>query len=138
MIETEVLKWGGIAGALAAVCGLICKLCRPIGKWLTKGRRERREFQEKVLAGQKAIEDKLDDTQRDIAYLQMHELKLAHARLMLQGWCPEEERASLLALYDRYKEEKGRDTLADSYKNDIASLSPYPPRNRRAGDVGVV
>jgi len=164
-LEQELLKWGGIAGAGGAILGFVASV-RKIGRSV-KAARERKakeaqakiEYEKAVLdrldavcekqtvmtakqdalgTAQQELAAKLEDVQKDSAYLQMYELKQAYATYMAQGWCSPEARASIFALYNYYKEEKGRDSLADSFVDDLKRLPSRPPMyGRRATDAAI-
>ena len=74
-----------------------------------------------------ALNTKLDNLEEDIIYQQRYDLKMAHARLMQQGWCSEEEKATYLEMYDHYKINRKRNSMADSCKSDIIALPNHPP-----------
>lgn len=131
-MEAQIVKWGGIAGAVSAILGLGVAA----NKIAEQRKLKKQEFQNLVLAKldemrvkQDELSEKIDDTQEDIGFVQMHELKRAHAFLMKQGWCSDEEKGGLLLLYDRYKNIKGRDSLIDSFADDIKALKPFPPES---------
>ena len=137
--EEILLKGGGIAGAISAILGLLWKyvvnpfIVSPRKRRKEEAARERErtkneeiEYRNKVFEKLDALSEILNDTQKDVGYLQMHELKSAHSRLMIQGWCSDGEKAGVIDLYDRYKS-KGRNSLAESFADDILSLPPYPP-----------
>lgn len=62
-----------------------------------------------------------------MVYQQRYDLKMAHARFMQQGWCSEEEKATYLDMYDYYKIDRNRNSLANSYKSDVMNLPNHPP-----------
>ena len=109
-LEQELLKWGGIAGAGGAILGFVASV-RKIGRSV-KAARERKakeaqakiEYEKAVLdrldavcekqtvmtakqdalgTAQQELAAKLEDVQKDSAYLQMYELKQAYATYMI-------------------------------------------------------
>lgn len=69
----------------------------------------------------------MDGYEKDMVYQQRYDLKMAHARFMQQGWCSEEEKATYLDMYDYYKIDRNRNSLANSYKSDVMNLPNHPP-----------
>lgn len=126
-MEELILKWGSIAGACSAVFALLWKMLKPIHDNRKKEKEELAAYRTDVKSAIDRLETKLDEHQEDIAYLQRYELKTAHVRLMEQGWCSPEKKSAVLDLYDHYKEQRGRNSLVESYRKDIESLPHCPP-----------
>lgn len=133
--EELIIRGGAIAGAVSAMLGLLWKYI--ISPMIVKPHKQKMEEQKKreqeeddfrrdVIDMLNVVTNKMDDTQDDVGYLQMHELKSAHSRLMIRGWCSDEEKAGIIALYDRYKS-RGRNSLAESFADDILDLPSHAP-----------
>lgn len=134
--EDLIIRGGAIAGAVSAMLGLLWKyvvspmVVEPHKKKMEEQRKREHEeaaFRHEVIDMLNAVNKKLDDTQDDVGYLQMHELKSAHSRLVIRGWCSDEEKAGIIALYDRYKL-RGRNSLAESFADDILDLPSHPSK----------
>lgn len=132
-IGEQVVTWGGIAGGISAIIALVVKLMKPIRD---KKKREKEELAEYRKSVKEAIDslatkmvelsDKMERYEEDMAYQQRYDLKMAHARLMQQGWCSEEEKAAYFDMYDHYKINRKRNSLADSCKSDVRDLPTHP------------
>lgn len=131
-MEELFLRIGGIAGAATAIGTCAWKfLIKPFIVTPLRERREDRaekerefikeelEFRKKVLEELSVLKDKLDDNQIDVAHLQRYKLKTEHDRLMRQGWCTDAEKESIVDLYDHYATEKGRNSLAKSFREPL-------------------
>ena len=138
-MEELFLRIGAIAGAATAIGTCIWKFV--IKPFIIVPYREKCEarmekdrefvkeelaFRKKVLEELGVLKDKLDDNQLDIIHLQRYKLKTEHDRLMRQGWCTEAEREGIIDLYDRYATDKGRNSLAKSFKDDVLGLPREP------------
>lgn len=133
-VVEQILTWGSIAGALSGLFALAMKLLKPMRE---RKKREKEELDMYRKSVKKAIEelttkmdelsDKMDSYEEDMVYQQRYDLKMAHARLMQQGWCTDEEKAAYLDMYDHYKINRKRNSLADSCKSDIIGLPNHPP-----------
>ena len=136
MIETEILKWGGIAGAISAIIALITLVWKAYKRRRDKKQQERLAFQNTVLDELKGIKDKIEvldskvtETQENTAELQCNELKHAYNSFMRLGYCPTEDKARILDLYDKYHK-KGYNSLADGFAQDIKELPAFPPDSK--------
>lgn len=140
-MEELLIKLGGIAGAVTAVGTLVWKFfIKPFIVIPIKEKKEARDeserkflqeeaaYRKKVLDELSILKDKLDDNQLDIVHLQRYKLKTEHDRLMRQGWCTDAEKEGIIDLYDRYATEKGRNSLAKSFKDDVLALPTTPPQ----------
>lgn len=133
-IGEQIVTWGGIAGGLSAIIALIVKLVKPIRERKKKEKLELSEYRKGVKEAvdtitTKMIElsEKMDKYEEDMVYQQRYDLKMAHARFMHQGWCGDEEKATYLEMYDHYKVNRKRNSLADSCKSDVINLPNHPP-----------
>lgn len=138
-MEELFLRIGAIASAVTAIGTCIWKFA--IKPFVVIPYREKRDakqekerefireelaFRKKVLDELSVLKDKLDDNQIDIVHLQRYKLKTEHDRLMRQGWCTDAEREGIIDLYDRYATEKGRNSLAKSFRDDVLGLPREP------------
>lgn len=141
-MEELFLRIGGIAGAATAIGTCLWKfVIKPFIMVPMRERREERErkerefikeeleFRKKVLEELSVLKDKIDDSQVDIVHLQRYKLKTEHDRLMRQGWCTDAEKEGIIDLYDRYATDKGRNSLAKSFKDDVLGLPTVQPGN---------
>lgn len=133
-IVEQIVTWGGVAGGLSAIIALVIKLIKPIRERKKQEKAELAEYRKGVKASIVALgakmnelSDKMDSYEEDMAYQQRYDLKMAHARLMRQGWCSDEEKAAYLDMHDHYKINRKRNSLADSCKSDISNLPNHPP-----------
>ena len=125
-MEELIIKIGAVAGAQSAITAV---LWRPLKSIHDQRKREKAEvaaYRAKNAATLARLEQKMDKEEEDIAYLQRYELKQAHAQLMVRGWCSPEEKAAVLDLYDHYSGERKRNSLVESYRRDIETLSSHP------------
>lgn len=122
-----IITWGGIAGGISAVTALGVKLTKPMRERKKTEREEQAVYRKSVKDSIDALNTKLDNLEEDIVYQQRYDLKMAHARLMQQGWCSEEEKGTYLEMYDHYKINRKRNSMADSCKSDIIALPNHPP-----------
>ena len=122
-----IITWGGIAGGISAVTALGVKFTKPVRERKKREREEQAAYRKSVKDSIDALNVKLDNLEEDTIYQQRYDLKMAHARLMQQGWCSEEEKATYLEMYDHYKINRKRNSMADSCKSDIIALPNHPP-----------
>lgn len=128
-----IITWGGIAGGISAVIALGVKLSKPMRERKKQEREEQAAYRKSVKDGMDNLSlkitemsKKMDNLEEDTVYQQRYDLKMAHARLMQQGWCSDEEKAAYLDMYDHYKINRKHNSLADSCKSDIISLPSHP------------
>ena len=121
-MEATILSLGGIAGAIAAIWGLGWKFLKPMVETQKKNKADLAAYRKGVAEAIGRLEEKMDNEDEDIAFLQRYELKIAHAQLMQQWWCSAEEKAAVLDLYDHYSGERKRNSQVNSYRKDIESL----------------
>lgn len=133
LMET-ILTWGSIAGAVSALIALVVKLFKPM-------RERKKQEKEELAAYRKGVKEaideltskmsdlskKMDNYEEDVVYQQRYDLKMAHAQLMQRGWCSDEEKCAYLDMYDHYKINRKRNSIADSCKSDISNLPNHPP-----------
>lgn len=130
----QIVTWGTIAGGVSAIIALTVKLTKPIREHKKREKAELAEYRKSVKESIEALtekmnelSEKMDSYEEDMVYQQRYDLKMAHARLMLQGWCSDEEKAAYLDMYDHYKINRKRNSLADSCKSDVNNLPNHPP-----------
>lgn len=148
-LEEVILKWGSIAGAIAAILSLLYKYA--ISPFVIKPRRERKAalkseesrrrdkeaaFQKQMLDQIKSLQnqqnqmrddmnERMSAMQEDVGLLQGYKIRETHSRLMEQGYASDEEKEAFAALYEAYKA-RGRNTVAPSYMNDVLELPMHP------------
>lgn len=132
-IVEQVVTWGGVAGGVSAIIAVTVKVTKPFRDRRKKEKEDlityRKEVKENIENLSNIVSElskKMDDYEEDVAYQQRYDLKMAHARQMQQGWCSEEEKGTYLEMYDHYKINRKRNSLADSCKSDIISLPNHP------------
>lgn len=132
-IAEQTIMWGSIAGAISAIIALAVKQFKPIRERKQKEKAELAAYRKGVKETLDSfttkiteLSEKMDNYEKDVIYQQRYDLKMAHARFMRQGWCTEEEKAAYLDMYDYYKIDRNRNSLADSYKSDVLSLPNCP------------
>lgn len=124
MTPANIISWGQVASAIAAILGLVSLiLIKPL-RAAAKRRRDaeasRKQFQADVLA-------KLDLLAGDIGDLQYERLAQAYDFYMDRGWCPASKKEQLCQMHRSYKA-KGRNHLTDMYEADILALSERPQK----------
>lgn len=141
IIEQEILKWGGIAGALAAALGLGAKIISKARKFIQLRNEKKNEFQKVLMKEIEGIRQDVNSVKTeigdiktevsrsrdDIGKLQRNELIRAYNGVMEAGYCPLSEKNRILHMYDEYCAD-GRDSLVESFKPDIQKLSLFPPK----------
>lgn len=132
-LTEQIVLWGGVAGGLSAIIALLFKVTKPFRERkktekeeLAQYRKSVKESIDGIVEQMTELSDKMDKYEEDMVYQQRYDLKMAHARLMQQGWCSDEEKAAYLDMYDHYKINRKRNSLADSCKSDIIGLPNYP------------
>lgn len=132
-IAEQTIMWGSIAGAISAIIALAVKQFKPIRERKQKEKAELAAYRKGIKEALDSfttkiteLSEKMDNYEKDMIYQQRYDLKMAHARFMRQGWCTEEEKAAYLDMYDYYKIDRNRNSLADSYKSDVLSLPNCP------------
>lgn len=117
--------WAVIA-ALVGICGAVYKYL--IAPYL-KRRKEREDKLDKVLAEQtQALGDlktAMKELSKDVGFLQHDRLIQGHDHFMKIGYIPQHDLESLTTMYDRYISQ-GRNSLFETYKQDLLSLPPAP------------
>ena len=146
-MEAELLKLGGIAGALGAIIGLLAKL-----KNIMKERQQAKQaFEKNITAKLDEMSKKQDglhneiqsvrndmmgeiqEVKSEISILQKDELLRGYHSYMKQGYCSIDDKQRILDMYDSYHS-NGHNSLVDNLAEDIKNLPIFPPDEK---DVAV-
>lgn len=144
----QINEWGGIAGSLSAIFGLLALiLFKPIKRYIQRKREERKKIKdERLKAEQAALDDaaafrkemrdamaRIDKTlvtlTDDIGDLQYERLSQAQEFYTAQGWCPGSKKEMLCQMHKSYRA-KGRNHLSEHYEEEILDL-PSKPHNQQ-------
>ena len=145
----QINEWGGIAGSLSAIFGLLALiLFNPIKHYIQRKREERKKLKEERLKAEQAARDdaaafrkemrdamaRIDKTlitlTDDIGDLQYERLSQAQEFYTAQGWCPGSKKEMLCQMHKSYRA-KGRNHLSEHYEEEILDL-PSKPRDQQA------
>lgn len=140
----QINEWGGIAGSLSAILGLLALiLFNPIKRHIQRKREERKKLKEERLKAEQAARDdaaafrkemrdamaRIDKTlvtlTDDIGDLQYERLSQAQEFYTAQGWCPGSKKEMLCQMHKSYRA-KGRNHLSEHYEEEILKLDSKP------------
>lgn len=140
----QINEWGGIAGSLSAIFGLLALiLFNPIKRYIQRKREERKKLKEERLKVEQAARDdaaafhkemrdamaRIDKTlvtlTDDIGDLQYERLSQAQEFYTAQGWCPGSKKEMLCQMHKSYRA-KGRNHLSEHYEEEILKLDSKP------------
>ena len=140
----QINEWGGIAGSISAIIGLLALiLFNPIKRYVHRKREERRKAKNERLNEKKAAQEeaaafrkemrealsKINSTlvllTDDIGDLQYERLSQAQEFYTAQGWCPGSTKERLCQMHKSYRS-KGRNHLSEHYEEEILSLRCKP------------
>lgn len=146
----QINEWGGIAGSLSAIFGLLALiLFNPIKRYIQRKREEHKKLKEERLRAERAARDdaaafrkemrdamaRIDKTlvtlTDDIGDLQYERLSQAHEFYTAQGWCPGSKKEMLCQMHKSYRA-KGRNHLSEHYEDEILKLDSRPPQETRS------
>ena len=145
----QINEWGGIAGSLSAIIGLLALiLFNPVKRYIQRKREERKKLKDERLKTEKAAREdaaafrkEMRDTMAridktlitltdDIGDLQYERLSQAQEFYTAQGWCPGSKKEMLCQMHKSYRA-KGRNHLSEHYEEEILKLDSRPPRETR-------
>lgn len=145
----QINEWGGVAGSISAILGLLALiLFNPIKRYIQRKREERKKAKEKRLREEQAAREdaaafrkemraamtRIDNTlitlTDDIGDLQYERLSQAQEFYTAQGWCPGSKKEMLCQMHKSYRA-KGRNHLSEHYEEEILKLDSRPPRETR-------
>jgi hypothetical protein len=145
----QINEWGGVAGSISAILGLLALiLFNPIKRYIQRKRDERKKAKEKRLREEQAAREdaaafrkemraamtRIDNTlitlTDDIGDLQYERLSQAQEFYTAQGWCPGSKKEMLCQMHKSYRA-KGRNHLSEHYEEEILKLDSRPPRETR-------
>ena len=116
----ELLKWvAGVGGALAVIWAWIAKPVRDL-------KAEIRKFESEIKSQMLDLRENMQSLQGMTDFLTGDRLAQAYAYWMRKGYCPPEDRARLTTMYDMYSQ-RGLNTLAHAYNQDLLELPKQPP-----------
>ena len=131
----QINEWGGIAGSLSAIFGLLALiLFNPIKRYIQRKREERKKLKAERLKAEQAARDdaaasRIDKTlvtlTDDIGDLQYERLSQAQEFYTAQGWCPGSKKEMLCQMHKSYRA-KGRNHLSEHYEEEILKLDSKP------------
>lgn len=144
----QINEWGGIAGSISAILGLLALiLFNPIKKRIQQKRDAKRKAKEEWLKTEKAAQEEAAAFRKemrevlsqlnstlvlltdDIGDLQYERLSQAQEFYTQQGWCPGSKKEMLCQMHKSYRA-KGRNHLSEHYEEEILKLDSRPPQNR--------
>lgn len=140
----QINEWGGIAGSISAILGLLAIiLFNPIKRYIQRKREERKKLKEERLKAERAAREdeaafrkemraamtRIDNTlitlTDDIGDLQYERLSQAQEFYTAQGWCPGSKKEMLCQMHKSYRA-KGRNHLSEHYEEEILKLDSKP------------
>lgn len=140
----QINEWGGIAGSISAILGLLAiVLFNPIKRYIQRKREERKKLKEERLKAERAAREdeaafrkemraamtRIDNTlitlTDDIGDLQYERLSQAQEFYTAQGWCPGSKKEMLCQMHKSYRA-KGRNHLSEHYEEEILKLDSKP------------
>lgn len=140
----QINEWGGIAGSLSAIFGLLALiLFNPIKRCIQRKREERKRLKEERLKAEKAAQEEAAAFRKemrealsninstlvlltdDIGDLQYERLSQAQEFYTAQGWCPGSKKEMLCQMHKSYRA-KGRNHLSEHYEEEILKLDSKP------------
>ena len=140
----QINEWGGIAGSISAILGLLAIiLFNPIKRYIQRKREERKKLKEERLKAERAAREdeaafrkemraamtRIDNTlitlTYDIGDLQYERLSQAQEFYTAQGWCPGSKKEMLCQMHKSYRA-KGRNHLSEHYEEEILKLDSKP------------
>lgn len=140
----QINKWGGIAGSLSAILGLLALiLFNPIKRYIQRKREERKKLKAERLKAERAAMDDAAAFRKemreamekinkslvaltdDIGDLQYERLSQAQEFYTAQGWCPGSKKEMLCQMHKSYRA-KGRNHLSEHYEEEILKLDSRP------------
>ena len=144
----QISEWGGIAGSISAILGLLALiLFNPIKKRIQQKRDAKRKAKEEWLKTEKAAQEEAAAFRKemrevlsqlnstlvlltdDIGDLQYERLSQAQEFYTQQGWCPGSKKEMLCQMHKSYRA-KGRNHLSEHYEEEILKLDSRPPQKR--------
>lgn len=121
--------WGGYAGAIAAIIGLLFKW-EDLKVWWRKKHPDKTQVilqrLDKMDGQLKEIKEDLAVMQDDIVVSQLNDLKQLYGEYKQAGFATLEQKSGFFALYDRYHG-LGRNTLSKTMRQEIEALPDRPP-----------
>ena len=149
MPTEQINEWGGIAGSISAILGLLALiLFNPIKRYIQGKREERKKAKEKRLREEQAAREDAAAFRKemreamscmnktlvtltdDIGDLQYERLSQAQEFYTAQGWCPGSKKEMLCQMHKSYRA-KGRNHLSEHYEDEILKLDSRPPQETR-------
>lgn len=140
----QINEWGGIAGSISAILGLLAIiLFNPIKRYIQRKREERKKLKEERIKAERAAREdeaafrkemraamtRIDNTlitlTDDIGDLQYERLSQAQEFYTAQGWCPGSKKEMLCQMHKSYRA-KGRNHLSEHYEEEILKLDSKP------------
>ena len=118
--------WAYLA-ALIGIAGAIYKyIILPAYKRRQKRFSDQEKTRNQILESITQITTDIRELTTDVAFLQHDRLQQGHDYFMRKGFCPAMDKHNLIGLYDRYTS-KGRNSLYESYKDDLLDLPEHEP-----------